>query len=68
MNYSVNKLLIDGTGQVVTVRSIITIRDKDTKQITSQSIEVHQHANKYQPHELSELTDEQYQEYTKHDE
>ncbi len=68
MDYSINKLLIDGNGQFVTVRSVITIRDKATMQITNKSIEVHEHPNKYQPAELSEPTDEQYQEYISNEE
>jgi hypothetical protein len=68
MNYSINKLLIDNTGNFVTVKSKATMRDKNTMEVLSVTIEVKESDRKYQPAELSEPTDEQYQEYISNEE
>ena len=68
MNYSINKLLIDTIGNFVTVKSKATMRDKNTMEILSVTIEVNESDRKYQPAELSEPTDEQYQEYISNEE
>lgn len=68
MNFKPKQLLIDSNGAFVTVKSTATMRDKNTMEVLSQTIEVNESDRRYQPAELSELTAEQYQEYISNEE
>jgi len=68
MQFELNKLAIDKQDNFVTHKSETTIRDQKTGDIIIHTIEVHENKNSYRPEDLSELTEEQYQEYIKEDE
>lgn len=68
MNFKPTDLLIDSNGNFVTVKGMVTMRDKKTMEVLSQTIEVNESDRKYQPAELSELTAEQYQDYISNEE
>jgi hypothetical protein len=53
MNFTLNELLIDSVGELVTVKSTTTIKDKDTFEIIIQTVQVHQNKRDYKFNELN---------------
>jgi len=52
-------------GEVVTVKSETTIKDKNTMQVISSSIEVNENNTKYKHADLTPMSDKEYQDHLK---
>lgn len=53
----------DPTGEVVTMKSVITISDSKTKQVISETIQVYENKNNYTTDQLTAISPEEYNHY-----